>query len=75
MVKDDQVWSRWSRIIKGGQDGQGLPKMVSVAQVRSGMEKEVQGWSMILIDTQGWSEMVKDIDMYSKMVRMFMDGT
>ena len=49
--------------------------MVSVALVRSGMEKEVQGWLMILIDTQGWSEMVKDLDRYSKMVRMFMDGT
>ena len=49
--------------------------MVSVALVRLRMEKEVQGWSMILRDTQGWSEMVKDLDRYSKMVRMFMDGT
>ena len=48
--------------------------IVTVALVRSGVEKEVQGWSMI-IDTQGWSEMVKVVDRYSKMVRMFMDGT
>ncbi len=48
--------------------------MVTVALVGSGMEKEVQGWSMILRDTQGWSEMVKDVDRYSKMLRMFMDG-
>ncbi len=49
--------------------------MVTVALVGSGMEKEVQGWLMILIDTQGWSEMVKNLERYSKMVRMFIDGT
>ena len=49
--------------------------IATVALVRSGMEKEVQGWSMMLIDTQGWSEMAKVVDRYSKMVRMFMDGT
>ena len=59
MVKDCQKWSM----------------MVTVALVGSGTEKEVQGWSMMLIDTQGWSEMTKVVDRYSKMVRMFMDGT
>ena len=49
--------------------------MVTVALVRSGMEEEVQGWSMMFIDNQGWLEMVKDVDRYSKMLRMFMDGT
>ena len=49
--------------------------MVTVALVGSGMEKEVQGWSMILRDTQGWSEIVNEVDMHSKMLRMFMDGT
>ena len=48
--------------------------MVTVALMGSGMEKEVQGWSMILRDTQGWSDMVKDVDRHSKMLRMFMDG-
>ncbi len=48
---------------------------VTVALVGSGMEKEVQGWSMILRDTQGWSEIVNEVDMHSKMLRMFMDGT
>ena len=49
--------------------------MVTVALVGSGMEKEVQGWSMMLIDTQGWSETVKDVDKYSRMLMTFMDGT
>ena len=49
--------------------------MATVALVRSGMEKEVQGWSMMLIDTQGWSEIVKDVDKYSRMLMTFMDGT
>ena len=52
------------RIIK---DCQRYSMMVTVALVGSGMENEVQGRSMVLIDTQGWSEMVKDVDRYSKM--------
>ena len=57
------------------KDCQRLSMMVTVALVGSGMEKEVQGCSMILRDTQGWSEMVKDVDRHTKMLRMFMDGT
>ena len=51
-------------MIKGGQDGQGLPKIINdglcCSEVRNGERS---------------SRMVKDLDRYSKMVRMFIDGT
>ena len=62
-------------MIKGGQDGQGLPKIVNDGHCCSSEVRNGEGSSRMLIDTQGWSEMAKVVDRYSKMVRMFMDGT
>ena len=61
-------------MIKGGQDGQGLPKIVNDGHCCSSGVRNGEGSSRMVIDTQGWSETVKDVDKYSRMLTMFMDG-
>ena len=61
-------------MIKGGQDGQGLPKIVNDGHCGSSEVRNEEGSSRMVNHAQGWSEMVKVVDRYSKIVRMFLDG-